>query len=82
MRRRLTTSTSMTMKIIRDLEVVDEEMAEVLRRKTPAERIAIGFSLWTWAREMLLLNLAKRHPDWDRAEVEKEVVRRMTDGPA
>lgn len=31
------------------IEVVDDAMAEVLRRKTPAERISIGFGLWTAA---------------------------------
>lgn len=29
----------------RRIEVMDDTMAEVLRRKTPAERIAIGFGL-------------------------------------
>jgi hypothetical protein len=32
------------------IEVVDDAMAEVLRRKTAAERIRIGFALWTSAR--------------------------------
>jgi hypothetical protein len=29
----------------RRIEVMDEAMAQVLRRKTPAERLAIGFGL-------------------------------------
>ena len=44
---------------------MDETMAEVLRRKTPAERIGIGFALWSSARRMLLAHLAASHPDWD-----------------
>jgi hypothetical protein len=38
----------------RRIEVVDEATAEVLRRKTPAQRIAIGFGLWQSARKSLL----------------------------
>src|SRR5437016_3338411 len=37
----------------RRIEVVDQNMAEILRRKTPAQRIAIGFGLWRSARRML-----------------------------
>lgn len=32
------------------IEVVDNVMAEVLRRKTRAERIRIGFNIWISAR--------------------------------
>jgi len=28
------------------IEVIDDIMAEVLRHKTPAERLRIGFNLW------------------------------------
>jgi hypothetical protein len=45
------------------IEVVDDMMAEVLRKKTPAERIAIGFGLWTSARKMLLSHLGSTHPE-------------------
>jgi hypothetical protein len=55
-------------------------MAEVLRRKTPAERIRIGFALWTSARNMLLAHLRTSHPDWSRERLEKEVARRLSHG--
>ncbi len=45
------------------IEVVDDAMAEVLRRKTPAERIRIGFNLWISARNMLMTHLKKTHPE-------------------
>lgn len=41
------------------IEVVDNVMAEVLRHKTPAERIRIGFGLWTSAHNMLMAHLKK-----------------------
>ena len=62
------------------IEVLDDAMAEVLRRKTPAERIRIGFALWTSARNMLLAHLRMSHPDWRRERLEKEVARRLSHG--
>ncbi len=38
------------------IEVIDDAMAEVLRRKTPAERLAIGFGLWRSAQKLLRVN--------------------------
>lgn len=64
----------------RRIEVMDEAMAEVLRRKTPAERIGIGFALWTSAQRMLQAHLASSHPEWDRARVSREVARRLSHG--
>ena len=62
------------------IEVLDDAMAEVLRRKTPAERIRIGFALWTSARNMLMAHLRTSHPDWSRERLEKEVARRLSHG--
>ena len=64
----------------RRIEVVDEAMAEVLRRKTRAERIAIGFGLWRSAKLMLQAQLAAKHPEWDRRQVDREVARRLSHG--
>lgn len=44
------------------IEVVDDAMAEVLKRKTPAERISIGLTMWISARDMLTVYLQKTHP--------------------
>lgn len=65
---------------VRRIEVLDEAMAEVLRRKTPAERLAIGFGLWRSARTMLQGQLASLHPEWDAERLEREVVRRLSHG--
>ncbi len=62
------------------IEVVDDAMAEVLRRKTPAERIHIGFTLWISAHDMLIVHLKKSHPDWNTEIIEKEVARRLSHG--
>lgn len=39
------------------IEVIDDVMAEILRRKTPAERIRIAFDIWTSTRNMLITYL-------------------------
>ncbi len=62
------------------IEVVDDVVAEILRQKTPAERIKIGFDMWTSARAMLLIHLKKTHPEWSAEAIEKEVARRLSHG--
>lgn len=62
------------------IEVLDDLMADVLRRKTPAERIGIGFGLWTSARRMLLTYLRKEHPEWTEERLQREVAGRMSHG--
>ena len=64
----------------RKIEVVDDIMAEILRKKTPAERIHIGFSLWTSARKMLTAHLKSTHPDWDEKQISQEVAKRLSHG--
>jgi Rv0078B-related antitoxin len=55
-------------------------MADILRQKTPAERIRIGFKLWTSARNMLRVHLRRTHPEWSAEVIEREVVRRLFGG--
>lgn len=62
------------------IEVVDDAMAEVLRQKKPAERISIGFAIWTSAYNMLTAHMKATHPAWSKKQVEREVARRMLHG--
>lgn len=62
------------------IEVLDDAMAEVLKRKTPWERIAIGFELWRGAADMLSSHLSASHPDWSDEKVRAEVAHRMSNG--
>lgn len=64
------------------IEVVDTVMAEVLRRKTPAQRIRIGFAMWDSAKRMLIAHLSSEHPDWSMPHIHREVVRRLSHGAA
>jgi len=62
------------------IEVIDDSMADVLRKKRPAERIRIGFDIWISARSMLTAYIKSIHPDWDSQHVEHEVSRRFLHG--
>ncbi len=64
----------------RGFEVVDDEMVEILRAKTPGERLEIAFAMWRSARELLLSILADQHPDWTPARVAEEAARRLSHG--
>lgn len=62
------------------IEVMDDAMVEVLRRKEPWERIAIGFDMWIGAWNMLASLLESMHPEWSKEQIQREVVRRMSHG--
>jgi Rv0078B-related antitoxin len=65
---------------LRRIEVIDDAMADVLRRKTPTERLAIGFGLWRSAQKLLRGQLASLHPEWDSERLNREVARRLSHG--
>jgi hypothetical protein len=64
----------------RQVEVVDDRVAEVLRAKTPAERLRIGFNIWISTRRMLMAHIGHIHPEWSQEEVNDEVVGRLLHG--
>jgi hypothetical protein len=59
------------------IEVLSDEMAEVLRQKTGAERLAIAFGMFSSARRMLRSQLEAEYPEWSEEEVAAEVARRI-----
>lgn len=64
------------------LEVVDDVMCEILKKKSPLERLKIGFGLWSSARKQLFHYLRSLHPDWDEKRISSEVIRRISHGAA
>lgn len=64
----------------RRIEVIDDEMAEVLRAKTGAERLKIASGLFASARRMIASQLAVENPDWDETRVQEETARRLLHG--
>lgn len=62
------------------IEVIDEAMAEVFRRKTGAERLAIASRLYASARRMLTSMLRHKYRDWTDDQISREVARRLSHG--
>jgi hypothetical protein len=59
------------------IEVVNEQMAAVLRSKSGAERLKIAAGMFAAARRILTSQLASEHPDWDERRLPAEVARRL-----
>jgi len=59
------------------MEVVDDVAAEVLRRKTPAERMEMALAANRLVRQRIEGHLRTVHSDWDDARIQTEVTRRM-----
>lgn len=59
------------------IEVMDDDMAEVLRRMTGAERLAIANDIFIRVREMYRSDARSLHPDWTEKEVNLEAGWRM-----
>jgi len=62
----------------KSVEIMDVEVARILRTKTGAERLRIAFGMWASARRMLTSMLTADHPDWSGEQVRREVGRRLS----
>ena len=52
----------------RRIEVVDDRVAEILRRMSGAERLRLASEIWESAHSRIEAYLRKNHPQWsDRA---------------
>ena len=58
------------------IELLDESIVEVLRRKTPVERVAMVFDAERTMRLVLESHLRGRHPEWSDEQVAQEIARR------
>lgn len=56
---------------------MDDDMAEILRAKSGAERLRIAFGMYESARSMLTYMLKGDHPDWSQERIRREVSRRL-----
>jgi hypothetical protein len=62
------------------IEVMDDRMADVLRAKTPAERLRIAADIWKSSHRFLSSVLKSEHPGWTVKQVDDEVLRRFAHG--
>jgi hypothetical protein len=61
-------------------EVIDDDMAEVMRRKTGAQRLAIVDALYRSAWAPIEGNVRAAHPDWGDARVRAALAGRVAGG--
>lgn len=62
------------------VELLDPAIVQVLRGKTPTERVAMIFAANRTMRLRLEGHLRSQHPDWDDQAVMQEIARRMSRG--
>jgi hypothetical protein len=62
------------------IEVPDDDLAAVLRTKTPLEKMAIVLSLNRLLRLRIAGHLQTHHPDWTQEQIDAEVARRLLGG--
>jgi len=67
-------------RLAKHFDVIDDEMAEVIRAKSGAERLRIASDMYSSARQMLLSHLGTAHPDWDEQRLQLEAARRLSHG--
>jgi hypothetical protein len=65
---------------LKHIDMLDDTLVEILRNKTPGERLAMGLEMNRTARLMIAASLRSYHPDWTEEQVLAEVARRMFDG--
>jgi hypothetical protein len=62
------------------IEILEPEMVELLRSKTPAEKLEMVFAMNRTMRLRLEGHLRTMHADWSDQEIAAEVARRMLHG--
>lgn len=61
----------------RRIEVVDGEVARILRGMSGVDRLRLAHEAWELARERLVAFVSARHPQWSPERVRQEVAKRL-----
>ncbi len=61
-------------------EIIDDQMAEILRRKTDAQRLRSVDGFWRSARAILRAAIVTEHPDWTNDQINRQIARRISNG--
>lgn len=64
----------------RRIEVMDGQVAAIMRAKSPAEKLAMLDEMWLLARSLAEAGVRRSHPQWTDAQVQREVARRISHG--
>jgi hypothetical protein len=63
------------------IEVLDDDMVAVLRKKTPIERVAMAFDANRTMRLMLEAHFRDTHPAWGDDRIMAAIARRLLGEP-
>ncbi len=61
-------------------EIIDDQMASVLRQKTDAQRLRSVDAFWKSARAIIKAAICTEHPEWDAKRINSEIARRISNG--
>ena len=61
----------------RRIEVVDAEVARILRGMSGMDRLRLAHEAWELARERLMAFVSARNPRWSSEQVCREVAKRL-----
>jgi hypothetical protein len=70
----------MSSSVPRQLDIVDDVMADFLRQKSEGERLSIAHGMWRHARNMIRSVLRSENPGWSDRQIEVETARRLSHG--
>jgi Rv0078B-related antitoxin len=62
------------------VEIIDPIIIEILRKKTPAQRLEQAFNMWETACCIVRGAVRQQHPEFSEAEVLRESARRLSHG--
>ena len=62
------------------IEVIDDQMAAVLRQKTGAERLQIANGMFRMAQRLIRSRLKAQHPEWTAGQIATGVASRISHG--
>ncbi len=68
------------MNLPKRIEVIDEQMADILSRKTDVERLRSVDTFWNSARAILKASIRHDHPEWNESQIDREVAHRISNG--
>ena len=61
-------------------EILSDEMAAILREKTPTERLNMAFEMWEFAEQLIRRVVKAEQPALTEKELDRIVARRMSHG--
>jgi hypothetical protein len=65
---------------VRRFEVIDDNFAQVLRSKTPLQRVQMIGAANRTARILATAGARFQHPEWTDEQIQAEVIRRVCGG--